>query len=63
MTSRPAALSVSLVFYCIGYIIVAASKSVQDVAGGEVLYTIGNDGLNFGACNQPCFAARARDES
>lgn len=48
MTSRPMVLTSGLVFYVIGYIVVAASQSVQDLAGGEVLYTIGNTGLSFG---------------
>ncbi|TYJ52549.1 hypothetical protein B9479_006838 [Cryptococcus floricola] len=45
--SRPFALAVSVFFYTVGYIIVAASKHVSDVAGGEVLYTLGNTGLDF----------------
>lgn len=45
--SRPWALALSVLFYTIGYIVVAASKNVADVAGGEVIYTIGNTGLDF----------------
>ncbi|WVQ89262.1 hypothetical protein IAS59_003015 [Cryptococcus gattii] len=45
--SRPWALALSVFFYTIGYIVVAASKNVGDVAGGEVIYTIGNTGLDF----------------
>ncbi|KIR69855.1 hypothetical protein I310_06420 [Cryptococcus deuterogattii CA1014] len=45
--SRPWALALSVLFYTIGYIVVAASKNVGDVAGGEVIYTIGNTGLDF----------------
>ena len=48
MTSRPTALASGLVFYTIGYIVVASAQSVQDLAGGEVLYTIGNTGMSFG---------------
>lgn len=48
MTSRPTALASGLFFYTIGYIVVASSRSVQDIAGGEVLYTIGNTGMSFG---------------
>ncbi|GFZ47371.1 hypothetical protein JCM24511_05114 [Saitozyma sp. JCM 24511] len=47
LTSRPWAIAFSILFYCLGYIVVAASKSVQDVAGGEVLYTIGNTGISL----------------
>ncbi|OCF35666.1 hypothetical protein I316_02721 [Kwoniella heveanensis BCC8398] len=45
LISRPAALSIAVFFYCVGYIAVAASKSVTDVAAGEVLYTIGTTGI------------------
>jgi hypothetical protein len=48
MSSRPTALTFGLTFFTIGYIVVAASQSVKDLAGGQVLYTIGNTGLNFG---------------
>lgn len=48
MTSRPTALTSGLFFFVIGYIVVAASQSVKDLAGGEVLYTIGNTGMGFG---------------
>ncbi|WRT69177.1 uncharacterized protein IL334_006161 [Kwoniella shivajii] len=45
LVSRPAALTMSVLFYCLGYITVAASKNVTDVAAGEVLYTIGTTGI------------------
>ncbi|WVQ71398.1 hypothetical protein IAR50_000932 [Cryptococcus sp. DSM 104548] len=45
--SRPLALTVAVFFFTIGYIIIAASKTVSDVAGGEVLYTLGNTGIDF----------------
>ncbi|WWC63938.1 uncharacterized protein I303_106544 [Kwoniella dejecticola CBS 10117] len=45
LISRPAALAMSVMFYCLGYIAVAASKNVTDVAAGEVLYTIGTTGI------------------
>jgi hypothetical protein len=48
MTSRPTALAIGLLFFTVGYIVVAASQSVENLAGGQVLYTIGNTGLNFG---------------
>ncbi|KAK6966773.1 major facilitator superfamily domain-containing protein [Favolaschia claudopus] len=47
ITSRPLALSLSILFYAIGYIIVAASKTIGALAGGEVIYTIGNGGINI----------------
>jgi len=53
MTSRPSALAIGLFFFTVGYIVVAASQSVEDLAGGQVLYTIGNTGLNFGESSQP----------
>jgi MFS family permease len=48
MTSRPTALASGLFFFTIGYIVVAASQSVKNLAGGEVLYTVGNTGMSFG---------------
>ncbi|OCF37481.1 siderophore-iron transporter Str1 [Kwoniella heveanensis BCC8398] len=45
--SRPWALTFSVVFYTLGYIIVASSQTVGAVAGGEVLQTLGNTGINF----------------
>jgi hypothetical protein len=34
LSSRPAAYAAAVLFYCLGYIIVAASKTVGEVAGG-----------------------------
>jgi len=48
MTSRSTGLATGLAFFTIGYIVVASSQSVENLAGGQVLYTIGNTGLNFG---------------
>jgi hypothetical protein len=40
LSSRPAAYAAAVLFYCLGYIIVAASKTVGEVAGGESYHTI-----------------------
>lgn len=40
------ALTVSVFFYALGYIIVASSKNVEAVVGGMVIYTLGNTGIN-----------------
>nr|BAK05769.1 predicted protein [Hordeum vulgare subsp. vulgare] len=45
--SRPWALAVSVFFYAIGYIIVASAQNVSAVAGGQVVYTLGNTGIDF----------------
>ena len=37
----------AVLFYCLGYIIVAASRTVGEVAGGEVLFTIGNTAISL----------------
>ena len=34
-------------FYFVGYAVVAGSHNVQTVAGGQVLYTLGNTGIDF----------------
>lgn len=47
LTSRPTTLAIGLFFFTIGYIVVASSQNVNDLAGGEVLYTIGTNGLSF----------------
>ncbi|KAJ7259908.1 hypothetical protein C8J57DRAFT_1072986, partial [Mycena rebaudengoi] len=47
LTSRPTALTISVALYRIGYIVVASSKTVSDVCGGQVLYTAGNAGIDF----------------
>ncbi|KIY70184.1 hypothetical protein CYLTODRAFT_442186 [Cylindrobasidium torrendii FP15055 ss-10] len=47
LSSRPMALSVSVGLFTIGYIIIAASKSVNAVAAGEIIYTPGSTGLDF----------------
>ncbi|CAE6383367.1 unnamed protein product [Rhizoctonia solani] len=43
--SRPVAYSVVLVFYVIGYILVASARTVYAVAGGMIMYTVGHTGL------------------
>ncbi|WVQ73777.1 hypothetical protein IAR50_003357 [Cryptococcus sp. DSM 104548] len=45
LASRPAAMTFAIITYCAGYIAVAASNDVTDVAAGEVLYTMGNTGI------------------
>lgn len=47
LTSRPIALTVSVILYTVGYIVVASSTSVNAVAAGEVIYTPGSTGLDF----------------
>ncbi|KAJ7475679.1 major facilitator superfamily domain-containing protein, partial [Mycena latifolia] len=48
LSSRPAALTMAVVFYCIGYIVVAASTTIGAVAGAQAKsYTIGNSGISF----------------
>ena len=46
-TSRPTVLTAGLFFFVVGYIVVAAAQNVNDLAGGEVLYTIGSNTLGF----------------
>ncbi|WVQ70460.1 uncharacterized protein L199_008687 [Kwoniella botswanensis] len=45
--SRPVAIAFGVVFYTIGYIVIAASNSVGDVAGGQVISTLGDTALSF----------------
>ncbi|PPQ72102.1 hypothetical protein CVT26_006880 [Gymnopilus dilepis] len=47
VTSRGTAFFVVLVFYVIGYIIIASAKSVNAIAGGIILYAIGYTGLQL----------------
>jgi MFS family permease len=46
LISRPWALTISIFFYTLGFIIVAASKNVQAVVAGQVIYTLGTTGIN-----------------
>lgn len=41
------ALALSVVFYFVGYAVVAGAKNVETVAGGMVIYTLGNTGISF----------------
>ena len=41
------ALSLSVIFYFVGYAVVAGAKNVETVAGGMVIYTLGNTGISF----------------
>ncbi|KAG8678572.1 hypothetical protein FRC08_017660, partial [Ceratobasidium sp. 394] len=47
LASRPFAYIVVLIFYVIGYILVACAQTVYSVAGGMVLYTVGHTGLDL----------------
>ncbi|KAH9910288.1 uncharacterized protein BXZ73DRAFT_109206 [Epithele typhae] len=47
LAGRPVALSISVVLFTLGYIIIAASKTVDAVAGGEIIYALGSQGLRF----------------
>lgn len=46
-TSRPTTYFISLVFYVLGFIVVASARSVNALAAGELLYTIGNTGIDL----------------
>ncbi|KAG8715583.1 hypothetical protein FRC09_016490 [Ceratobasidium sp. 395] len=45
--SRPVAYSFVVLFYVLGYIIIASAKSIGTVAGGIVIYAIGYTGLQL----------------
>ncbi|OCF31471.1 siderophore-iron transporter Str1 [Kwoniella heveanensis BCC8398] len=45
--SRPFALAVAVLCYTLGYIIVASAQNVNSVVGGQVIYTLGNTGIDF----------------
>ncbi|KAG6890842.1 hypothetical protein C0992_012481 [Termitomyces sp. T32_za158] len=47
VTSRGLAYTVVLVFYVVGYIVIASSKNIETVAGGIILYAIGYTGLQL----------------
>ncbi|KAH0589823.1 hypothetical protein H2248_000018 [Termitomyces sp. 'cryptogamus'] len=47
VTSRGLAYTVVLVFYVVGYIVIASAKSIGTVAGGIILYAIGYTGLQL----------------
>ncbi|KAH7100188.1 MFS general substrate transporter [Auriculariales sp. MPI-PUGE-AT-0066] len=47
ITSRPIAYAISLLFYILGFVIVATSQHVSTVAVGELFYNIGSVGLDF----------------
>lgn len=47
LVSRPVAYTFAVLCYTIGFAVVAASKNVRDVAGGQVLYTLGNTGMDL----------------
>lgn len=41
ITSRPTAFLVVLAFYTVGLILIAASNTVNTVAAGQIIYTVG----------------------
>ncbi|CAE6524685.1 unnamed protein product [Rhizoctonia solani] len=45
--SRPTAYIVVLIFYVVGYILIACAQTVYAIAGGMVLYTVGHTGLDL----------------
>lgn len=45
--SRPAGYACGIVFYVLGFIVVGSSKSVETVAGGQVLTTVGTTFINL----------------
>ncbi|KAK7447416.1 hypothetical protein VKT23_014125 [Stygiomarasmius scandens] len=47
VSSRGSAYFVVLVFYVVGYIVIASAHNIQTVAGGIVLYAIGYTGLQL----------------
>ncbi|KAG6840370.1 hypothetical protein C0991_007145 [Blastosporella zonata] len=47
VTSRGAAYTIVLIFYVIGYIVIASAKNIETVAGGIILYAIGYTGLQL----------------
>ncbi|GLB36915.1 putative major facilitator superfamily protein [Lyophyllum shimeji] len=47
VSSRGAAYMFVLVFYVVGYIVIASANNIQTVAGGIVLYAIGYTGLQL----------------
>ncbi|KAJ7575104.1 major facilitator superfamily domain-containing protein [Mycena floridula] len=47
LSSRPTALAIGIFLYAVGYIVVACSKTVNDVCGGQVIYAVGDAGVSF----------------
>jgi MFS family permease len=45
--SRPMGYAAGIAFYVLGFIVIASSKSVQTVAGGQVLNTVGTTFINL----------------
>ncbi|KAH8915423.1 hypothetical protein BT69DRAFT_1341314 [Atractiella rhizophila] len=43
--TRPVALTLTIVLFAIGFAVVAASQTVQQIAGGQVIYAVGSGGL------------------
>lgn len=53
LSSRPTAFVVSLAFYCVGFILIAASSNVGTVVGGQLLETVGGSGITFSELGPP----------
>lgn len=47
MTSRPTAYAVTLIFYVLGYLLVALAPTVSSIVVGMLVYTVGHSGLNL----------------
>ncbi|KAF7327597.1 hypothetical protein MKEN_00338900 [Mycena kentingensis (nom. inval.)] len=47
LAGRPWAITFSVALYCLGFIIIASSKTISAVAAGEVINTVGNTGINL----------------
>ncbi|KAJ7712573.1 hypothetical protein B0H16DRAFT_1743974 [Mycena metata] len=47
LSSRPMALTLSVLVYAVGYIVVASSTTIEAVGGGEVIYGVGNTGIDI----------------
>ncbi|CAE6508217.1 unnamed protein product [Rhizoctonia solani] len=45
--SRPVAYSIVVIFYVLGYIIIASAKNIATIAGGIVIYAVGYTGLQL----------------
>lgn len=47
MTSRPFAYFISVLFYILGLIVLACAQSIESLAAGQVIYSVGNTGLDM----------------
>ena len=46
-TTRPTTLLASIILYTLGYLITAVSSTVSAVCAGQIVYTLGNSGLEY----------------